>query len=273
MTTQILTLPRDRLEWEATMTQIKGHSIYYEQDLSADNYVKLMKRFGDCEAPGQFMNPKKNPEIFIVTAKKDKHGKKLGMFGETELGWHSNGNSRHNVSHILIALYCVEEDVNTTLSICNTARPFQDLTEDQQNYYRGVTIKLKFKNDTIYHLDEGDPELEFMEASKGSIRKLVGRHPHTNQEYFYFPYHFIEKAWHRMACAGGAKKSVDHNKMIKDLKGHIFKNKYQTHHVFHKGDLVLMDQFTSLHRRTPVYNDNRLLWRIASDYGRIQNSV
>ena len=132
LTTQILTLPRDRLAWEATMTQIKGHSIYYEQDLSADNYVKLMKRFGDCEAPGQFMNPKKNPEIFIVTAKKDKHGKKLGMFGETELGWHSNGNSRHNVSHILIALYCVEEDVNTTLSICNTARPFQDLTEDQQ---------------------------------------------------------------------------------------------------------------------------------------------
>ena len=67
------------------------------------------------------MNPKKNPEIFIVTAKKDKHGKKLGMFGETELGWHSNGNSRHNVITYLIALYCVEEDVNTTLSICNTA--------------------------------------------------------------------------------------------------------------------------------------------------------
>ena len=56
-----------------------------------------------------------------------------------------------------------------------------------------------------------------MEASKGSIRKLVGKHPHTGQEYYYFPYHFIEKAWHRMACAGGAKKSIDHNQMIKDL--------------------------------------------------------
>ena len=52
------------------------------------------------------------------------------------------------------------------------------------------SAKLKFKNNTIYNLEEGDPELEFMEASKGSIRKLVGKHPHTGQEYFYFPYHF-----------------------------------------------------------------------------------
>ena len=269
MTTQILNLPRDRLAWEATMTQVRGHSIYHEQDLNADSYVELMKRFGNCETPNLFMNPVNHPEIFLVTGKKDKRGKKLGMFGDTELGWHSNGNSRHNVEHILIGLYCVEEDVNTTLSICNTARPFQDLTEEQQNYYRGVTIKLKFKNDTIYHLDEGDPELEFMSASKGSIRKLIGKHPHTGQEYFYFPYHFIEKAWHRMACAGGKKQSIDVNTMIQDLKKHIFKSRYQTHHIFHKGDLILMDQFTSLHRRTPVYDINRLLWRVACDYRNI----
>ena len=33
-----------------------------------------------------------------------------------------------------------------------------------------------------------------------------------------------------------------------------------------KGDLLLMDQFTSLHRRTPVLDNNRLLWRLASDF-------
>jgi taurine dioxygenase len=225
-----------------------------------------MKRFGDCEAPDLFMNPKKNPEIFIVTGKKDKWGKKLGMFGEGELGWHSNGNSRHNVEHILIGLYCVKEDANTALSVCNTTKPFQDLDEEQKDYYRNITIKLKFKNNTIYNLEKGDPELEFMSASKGSIRKLVGKHPHTGQEYFYFPYHFITQAWE-------GKKKIDVNPMIQDLKKIIFKSKYQTHHIFQKGDLILMDQFTSLHRRTPVYDNNRLLWRIASDYGRIQDSI
>ena len=269
MTTQILNLPRDRLAWEATMTQVRGHSIYHEQNLNADSYVELMKKFGECETPDLFMNPKDNPEIFLVTSKKDKQGNKIGMFGDTELGWHSNGNSRHNVDKILIGLYCVEEDFNTCLSMCNTARPFKDLDDKLKNYYRDITIKIKFKNDTIYHLEEGDPELEFMSASKGSIRKLVGRHPHIYHEpseYFYFPYHFIEKAWYK-------KKKIDVNKLIKDLQKIIFKSEYMKHHIFRKGDLLLIDQFTSLHRRTPVYDDNRLLWRIACDYTRIQKTL
>ena len=259
MTIQISTLPKARLQWEMTKTQISGHSIWHEQDLDAHGLTEFMNSIGECECPDLFMNPKKTPEIFLVTGKKDKHGKKLGMFGDTELGWHSNGNSRHNVDKILIALYCVEEDDNTCLSICNTTRPFMNLSPELQEYYRDITIKLKFKNDTIYHLDEGDPELEFMSASKGSIRKLVGKHPHTTQEYFYFPYHFIENAWQ-------GKKKIDKSILIKDLKEIIFKSQYQTHHIFKKGDLLLMDQFTSLHRRTPVYDTNRLLWRVASDY-------
>ena len=59
-------------------------------------------------------------------------GKKIGMFGDTELGWHSNGNSRHLIDKILISLYCVKEDVNTTLSVCHTSKPFYDLSEDEQ---------------------------------------------------------------------------------------------------------------------------------------------
>ena len=266
MTSQISTYNKDRLLWELTKTQIEGHTIWYDQNFTAEGLATFMKSIGECETPNLFMNPKKTPEIFLVTGKKDKHGKKLGMFGESELGWHSNGNSRHNVDKILIALYCVQEDANTCLSICNTTRPFQNLTIEQKEYYRDITIKLKFKNDTMYHLDENDPELEFMSASKGSIRKLIGKHPHTGAEYFYFPYHFIENAWK-------GKKKIDKSMMIKDLKEIIFKSEYMTHHIFKKGDLVLMDQFTSLHRRTPVYDTNRLLWRVASDYSVITTAT
>ena len=71
-----------------------------------------------------------------------------------------------------------KEDINTTLSVCNTQQPFYDMSKDEQEYYRSITIRLKFKNNTIYDLEEGDPELEFMSKNKGSIRKLVGVH-HT----------------------------------------------------------------------------------------------
>ena len=239
----------------------QGAAVFYNQKLNEREYIDTMKKFGECEAPDLFMNPKDYPEIFLVTGKKI-DGKKIGMFGDTELGWHSNGNSRHLIDKILISLYCVKEDINTTLSICNTQQPFYDMSEDEKEYYRSITIRLKFKNNTIYDLEEGDPELEFMSKNKGSIRKLVGQHPHTGLEYFYFPYHFICKAWE-------GKKQIDHEKLIEKLKPKIFKSQYQYHHIFKEGDLLLMDQFTSLHRRTPVMDNNRLLWRIASDFNNV----
>ena len=185
------------------------------------------------------------------------------MFGDGELGWHSNGNSRHLIDKILIGLYCVKGDVNTTLSVCNTSDPFYDLSEDEKEYYRSIKIKLKFKNHTMYSLDDDDPELEFMSKNKGSIRPLIGTHPHTDASYFYFPYHFICGAWE-------GKKKIDHEPMIEKLMPKIFKSKYMIHHIFQEGDLLLMDQFTSLHRRTPVMGP-RLLWRVACDYSRLWN--
>jgi hypothetical protein len=38
--------------------------------------------------------------------------------------------------------------------------------------------------------------------------------------------------------------------------------------VFQKGDMLLMDQLTTLHRRTPVMGD-RMLWRAAGDYSKV----
>ena len=160
------------------------------------------------------MNPKEYPEIYLVTGKKDSDGNKIGMFGDTELGWHSNGNSRHNINKILVALYCVKEDINTTLSICNTSDPFYELSEDDKEYFRSIKIKIKFKNNTFYNLEEDDEELTLIGAHKGSIRKLVGVHPHTEKEYFYFPYHFICAAWRKSK----KMKDPEFTDMIERLK-------------------------------------------------------
>ena len=242
--------------------QKTGCAVFHDQQLTESEYIATMKQFGECEAPDLFMNPKDYPEIFLVTGKRDDNGKKIGMFGDTELGWHSNGNSRHLIDKIVIGLYCIEEDINTTLSICNTSDPFYMLSADEQEYWRSIKIKIKFQNNTMYHLDDDDPELEFMSKNRGSIRSLVGEHPHTGLSYFYFPYHFIVGAWE-------GKKRVDPEPIIERLKPIIFRGRHQYHHIFKRGDLLLMDQFTTLHRRTPVLDRNRLLWRIACDYQHI----
>ena len=191
-TENILEATDERLKQISQQVHGEGCAVFYDQKFTEAQIVAMQKRFGECEAPGLFMNPKDYPELFLVTGKKV-DGKKIGMFGDTELGWHSNGNSRHLIDKILISLYCVQEDINTTLSVCHTSKPFYDLSQDEQDYWKSIKIRLKFQNNTIYDLEDDDPELEFMSKNKGSIRNLVDVHPHTGDYYFYFPYHFIVK--------------------------------------------------------------------------------
>lgn len=253
--------PRSHMWPTAREVQIRGYKILHDQSFTEQSYIDYMKGFGELERHELFMNSKEVPELFYVTDRRTESGDKIGMFGGGELGWHSNGNSRHKIDKILISLYCVDGDPNTTLSVCNTSLPFYDLSEEDQEYFKSINIRIKFKNNTMYNLDDDDPELEFMSKNKGSIRPLVSKHPHTDRYYFYFPYHFIMKAWEN-------KKLIDHNELIERLKPIIFQSKYQFHHVFAKGDLLLMDQLTTLHRRTPVMGD-RMLWRAAGDYSKV----
>lgn len=261
MTSQIFNFTDVELLSLVKEIQTKGYAIFHDQEFTEQQICDTFKRIGECEAPGLFMNDPAHPEIFKVTDQKDDNGNKIGMFGGGELGWHSNGNSRHLNDKILIGLYCIKGNPNTTLSICNTSEPFYELTEEEQEYWKNIKIRIKFQNNTMYELEDGDPELEFMSKNKGSIRNLVGQHPHTGKYYFYFPYHFIIKAWEGSTL-------IDHAEMIEKLKPIIFRSKYQRHHVFSEGDMLFMDQFTTLHRRSPVMGD-RLLWRLASDYTRI----
>ncbi len=263
MTSQLYDYTDDELRDTMKQVQNDGLAIFTEQCYDEAQLASIFKRVGECEAPGLFMNDKNVPEIFKVSGERDAEGNKIGMFGDGELGWHSNGNSRHQIDKILIGLYCVKGDPNTTLSICNTSQPYYDMSDDEREYYESIKIKIKFKNHTMYSLDDDDPELEFMNKNRGSIRDLIGVHPHNDLKYFYFPYHFICGAWE-------GKKKVDHEPIIEKLIPKIFKSKYQTHHIFQPGDMLFMDQFTSLHRRTPVMGP-RLLWRVASDYKRMWN--
>ena len=96
-TENILEVTDERLRQIAQQIHGEGCAVFYDQQFTESQIVAMQKRFGECEAPGLFMNPKDHPEIFLVTGKKV-DGKKIGMFGDTELGWHSNGNSTLNSS-------------------------------------------------------------------------------------------------------------------------------------------------------------------------------
>ena len=50
----------------------------------------------------------------------------------------------------------------------------------------------------------------------------------------------------------------------------LFKSKYMQHHVFRRGDILIMDQLHTIHRRSPIRFMDRMLWRTAFDYSNIK---
>ena len=278
MTSQILNYNELEIKQLASEIITKGYAILHDQELSQRELVEVSQLFGHCESYGYFMNPKDNPEISIVSGQRTEEDKAIGMFGDTELQWHANGSARHHFEEICVSLYCVEECVDTVLSICSQVDCFAELSERDKEKYRNIEIQLDHKMDAIYKISEGDyrelaegppaPEAEMGTGAdfyKEDIdrRPLVGKHPIDNREYLYFMVPFIVGALRH-----GEK--IDHEVLYDELWEKLFRSKYMVHHVFRRGDLLLMDQLHTIHRRSPVHNLERPLWRTAFDYSNIK---
>ena len=142
MTLQILDYSDEDFKQLAKKIIQDGQVVLHDQDLTRDQYVEVCERIGECEKQGYWMNPPDTPEISIVSGDIDEDGKAIGMFSDQELEWHANGAGRHEFNEICVALYCVEECIDTVLSICNQCDMFAKLSKEEQDYYRSIDIHL-----------------------------------------------------------------------------------------------------------------------------------
>jgi len=251
-----------------------GQVVLHEQDLTQQELTKVCERMGYTETNDYFMNPKDAPAISIVSGQLDKDKKPIGMFRDQELQWHANGTGRHKFREICVGLYCVYECVDTVLSINNNAKAFAGLSEEKKNFYRNIDIRLDnsgprarlWPKDSDY---EGVGEDTFrvgQEHYKEDVdrRPLVSKHPFDGEEYLYFMVPYIVKAFTK-----DGKEIEDFEGFYNTLWEDMIKSKYQYHQVFKVGDLLFMDQLKTIHRRSPIKDKDRQLWRTAFDYSNI----
>ena len=221
------------------------------------------------------MNPKEERRLSYVSGQVDKDGYQIGMFGDQELQWHANGTGRYNFKEICVGLYCVNECIDTVLSINNNCSAFASLSEEKKNYYRNIDIRLDnsgpraklWPDDSDYKGVAEDTFRVGQEHYKENVdrRPLVGIHPFDGREYIYFMVPYIVKAFTK-----DGKEIEDFETFYKTLWDDVIKSKYQYHHVFKVGDLLLMDQLHTIHRRSPIKDKNRMLWRTAFDYSKVK---
>jgi len=274
---QILDYTDDEFQQLVAKIVKKGSAVLHDQNLTRQQLAEVCAKMGEVEELDYFMNPADSPQISIVSGA-IVDGKAIGMFGPTELEWHANGTGRYNFKEICVGLYCVEECVDTVLSLVNQCDAFQELSEEEKNYYRNIDINLNntkgiaepiWRDDGVYskaYKTAGEEKFRTgQEHYQETIdrRPLVAKHPVDGREYLYPMFIYMYKAYYKDGT------ELENFKEFKDtLYKKITRSKYMFHHVFRKGDLLFMDQLTTSHRRSAIKNKERQLWRTAFDYSK-----
>ena len=241
-----------------------GHLIYKEkvvvvdsQNLTDERVVEICDTIGKAYDLKYFLSHEKYGKITRVTSRRNENGQKIGMLGEGELGWHSDGDARPAAKKPCVALYCIVPGIGSITSWCDTKQAYEDLSEADKELCRNISFWSEFKNNTFYNLTDEDRELEIYSKYLPSEKPLVYTHPIDGSKGLNFPIHSIRRLI--------SDREFDHEEFIATMTDHVFQEKYIYHHHWKPGDFTFSDQHHSLHKRNFVKGD-RLLYRLALDY-------
>lgn len=220
------------------------------QKLSEQDELDFCSKIGDYQksASERTKHLHLSNGILRVTGKKNKHGEE-GLFGHTSaLDWHANQASNENRVP-LVWLYGVEGTEGSRTSWINNKLSYDKLPNDIKKEIQNKKITLGYKSGSY------------------SPSKFFKEHHHANKPFnlvhtndagltgLYFPF---------LQVFGGLEKEL-----FEKLKTHILKDEFIYHHDWKDGDVVISEQWLSIHKRWAFEKmENRILHRIGLDYSK-----
>jgi taurine dioxygenase len=228
-----------------------------KQSLTVEDELKFAKSCGKVQSTagekGKHLSIADG--VLRVTGKKNEYGEE-GLFGhKAALDWHANQPS--NVNRMpLIWLYGVEGTAGSRTSWINMIEAHKDLPNDLAEEIKDIEITLGYKRGSY------SPSTFFKEHHhKDRPFKIVQTNT-AGQTGLYFPFLQI------FGMKGlGEEKFVE---LMEKLKSHVLQEKYIYHHNWQDGDVVISEQWLSVHKRWAFQKmDERVLHRIAFDYSKI----
>ncbi len=193
------------------------------------------------------------PGIIRVTGELNSKGEK-GLFGhDEELDWHTHhANAKKRFPFVW--LYSVKGSTGSRTSWINQEMAFNDLSVNMQKELEGIKYASGYKVGSFSDMAVAKEKINY-----DNPINLV----HTNIEGkkgLYFPFQQVYDV-----VEGATKQQW--NELHTFLKGHCTKEKYIYHHDWQDNDLVISEQWLSIHKRWQFDGmKDRLLHRIAFDY-------
>lgn len=254
----IKTLSTEQLHAVAKLCNRHFVVIFRNQDLTVKDQMRIASSIGTVKMDHGRDDAERErillePGVIRVTGELNSKGEK-GLFGhDEELDWHTHhANAKKRFPFVW--LYSVKGSTGSRTSWINQAMAFNDLSVNLQKELEGIKYASGYKVGSFSNMAVAKEKINYENPIN-----LV----HTNIEGkkgLYFPFQQVYD------IVEGATKQ-QWNELHTFLKGHCTKEKYIYHHDWQDKDLVISEQWLSIHKRWQFDGmKERLLHRIALDY-------
>lgn len=258
-----------------------GILVWKKQDITTKQYVDFQKQIGYHQPAEMWCNHPEHPEVFRVTNEKiNKHGDE-GLFSHGELDWHCNLGFTPD-SEEMVGLRAVTVPNGSITSYTNSMPYWKDLTTEDRECFKKYYIHLTSDIDSTYekkllhymlpvaeksdfdkqrksrsiqnaiNFDDDPNKYPEPRFTKDNYLRLHPNHP-LGMEGIYFPHL-------NMCDIGMDNKPLDNHKHVYESIRNVYidDDKYHYHHEWNVGDIVFADQFTGVHRRNNVWQEQGL---------------
>jgi len=275
-----------------------GYLMIENSGASPEEFAEWILEFGYHVSPDIWCTDKEHSEYFWRVTNQEVDGENKGLFADDELDWHSNLVPYCDAQEV-VGLYAKTITYPTETWICNSIPYFQTLSKDMQEFYKSLSTILWDRQPITEHNKpinkpwKPDWKGNYTETVKGGILqnrdrskvqlctnieediktkfskwrgavdtyKLVPDHPLGIGGLFFQPYEITNFVKDNKICTNS--KEI-YQTIWNDW---VCSDKYTYKHKWKPGDIMLMDQITTIHRRPDVLKDKpRELLRAANWY-------
>lgn len=236
------------------------------QVLTTEEEVKATYRFGDVEKVTAYhrcpIDSQGQPlcEVQRVTGMRHPDGSPMGLFGhDHDLDWHANRPSAEMERKPLIWLRAIFGTQGSRTSWANCTLAYNDFDELFQRELEELYGVFGFEPNNYTSWNEWKPHRNYDGI------KIVRSVPGMSGKVLFFPF---------LQLFGFKNKDDAYfQKVFSKIKNKILQEKYVYHHDWQDGDIILSEQWGTIHKRWECDVSQRMLHRISFGWDHITKKV